>query len=253
MDNSRPSEPTGALDRRSVLRFGSIGLGATVLAACGSASTPTGISGDPVPTTDVPPVVPTTVPSAAQLENDLVQLRTASSLEILAADAYEEYGPLLTDAALVAEASRFAVDHRANADTLQAELSAQNDTDDRANRANEAVLAARIDPIESSLTVEGSAGDPNRISAFRDIERMLAATYVNAVGQHTEPSWRSRFAAHASAAARRAVVLDDGNGPTTALYPGVDLVLNSAFLGEALEEPSEEDGTDDAEAAGGSD
>src|SRR5690606_19456704 len=114
MDTNTPGQVT---DRRTLLTAGTAGLAATaLLAACSDDGPTPGLSGDPVPTTAVPPTAPPKEPTEAELQADRDTFATAHSLELLAAEVYDRFGGDLQDPEMGAAAERFATDHRAAAD-----------------------------------------------------------------------------------------------------------------------------------------
>ena len=226
--------------RRTVLRAGGLGLGAAFLAACSADIKSGGISGTPPSSTSIPATVPTTVPSAAALQGDATQLRTAASVELLVADVYTKYGPKLSDPAFVEHAARFAEDHAAAAEVYLAGLddavaaeeaaaeSSSSTTTTEPVAANPYLMENFVDPAEPGLVDDASI-----LNFLRAAESTIVANAINAVGVFTGPEWRQRSMAYGAAAARRVTVLDNagqGSVPTSAFYPLTDLMPNDAFL-----------------------
>lgn len=215
-----------ATSRRALLRAGGLGVaGAAFLAACGQDSGPrSGLSGSAITTTTVTPEVPVTQPNAASLELDVTTLRTANSLELLAAEAYTTYGKKLTDADLRAAAARFATDHEAAAEVFAADVPSELST----GSPNPYLQANFVDPLAETLT-----NDAAITSLFNVIESMLTATYIAAAGTFTTAEWRQKVMTYGAASARRSSVFGNGGAgsvPTTALFPLADLIPNKAYL-----------------------
>ncbi len=225
-------------DRRTVLRGGGLGLAAAAfLAACGKDSGPRpGISGGAPPSTAVAPTVPAEAPSEQALLDDQIQLATAASVALLAADTYGTYGPKLTDPELVTAAERFGAAHQAAADDYLAAI----DEFAGADEPNTYLAENFVGPAE-----EGLVDDRSIASFFAGFESMIAASAVNAVGIYTEADWRQRSIAHGAAAARRATYLTDATGadpvPQDATFSLLDLMPGNAFLAPA--------GTNEAEGS----
>lgn len=227
-----PSSPTVAsASRRSLLRTGALGLFASaVLAACGGDDGDESISGVPATTTVVPPTVPVTVPNELALADDVVQLRTLQSVEVFAAGVYGAYGPKLSSTELRATTFRFQTDHDAIAEVFGEE----NGDDPEASASNAYLEENILAPAASMLTTDTAI-----LNFLAGVESSLAATYVNATGILTDPEWRQRAMSFGAASARRLAVLGDGGegqAPTAALFPLVDLIPGEAYLGPADEE-----------------
>lgn len=223
MTNFSTSTPAS---RRQALRIAGIGAAAGLLAACGTKDeSKAGISGKTPNTTLVPPTVPVPSASEADLDNELTNLRTATSLELVAAATYASYGPKLTDPERVAAAARFAEDHTALAEEFSGAI---NNEQDRITEPNAWVQENLIDPVASLITNDGAISN-----LFSEIESMLTATYVAYTPESTTGEWRGRFATIAAASARRSALLgNSGNGapPALALYTNTDQVSNLARL-----------------------
>ena len=227
--------------RRQALRIGGLGAAAAAfLAACGTKDHSTsGQSGVDPTTTLVTPTVPVAAPSEDDLATELTNLRTATSLELVVAEAYGTYGGKLEDADLQAAAVRFAADHTTLADEFS---NAIESAADRVDEPNAWVQENLIDPIAGLMTSDAAIAD-----MFSDLESMLAATYIAAVQEATTGEWRGRFATIASGAARRSAALGGGGtgeAPSSALFPSRDLVSNQAKLaGESEDAAAEGDDT----------
>ncbi|WP_426572526.1 hypothetical protein [Aquihabitans sp. McL0605] len=219
--------PASGTSRRQLIVTGAFGAAATAfLAACAGTKSDAvaGQSGlDPTTTLNAPSA-PIKDASEADLAYNTTLLRTATSLELLAAEQYKKYGPVLTDADWKASAARFAVDHQAAADKFKAATTAK----DRVDKPNAFLQENTIDPIADQLVSNGPILD-----FFAALESTIAATYIAAVGQFTTASGRADFAGFAEASARRNAVLDNtgtGGFPTSALYPLQDLIPNEAYV-----------------------
>jgi hypothetical protein len=216
-----------ASTRRQLLRTGAIGAAAAAfLAACGTNDDrPAGQSGVDPTTTAVAPTVPIEEPSIDELAYDTTVLRTATSLELVVAEAYGTFGVDLSDPALVATAERFGADHEALAEEFSNGIVVAGL---RVDEPNAWVQENLIDPSVSLMT-----SDRAILGLMTDLENMLAATYLAAVQTSTDVEWRSRYATIAAAAARRAALLGSGGtgtAPRTPLFPSTELVSNEAYL-----------------------
>lgn len=212
--------------RRQLLRTGALGAAATaVLVACGTKSdSKSGLSGASATTSVVEPTVPETDPKPSALENDITLLRTATSLELLAADVYAEQAGRLTDATWVATATRFGEDHRAAAAAFRDETPDEFKVDE----PNQFLLDNFVAATEGNLL-----DDPAIFNHLRSIENAITATYNNATGQYTNAAGRANFGAHASASAGRAAALGNGGkgeAPTSAVFSTKDLIPNAAYV-----------------------
>lgn len=224
--------PAGPVtSRRTLLRTGALGVvGAAFLAACGKDDVEAGISGSSGTTTLVPPTVPVTQPSALALAEDVVQLSTLASLQILVADTYSKFGPKLSTTELRATAARFNDAHTEAAEYILAEA----EVNDGASTANPYLRENLVDPSSGILT-----NDDAILRFMGQLESTVVATCCNAAGILTEAEWRQRVMTFGAASARRAAVLagpDGAGAPTEPLYPLDDLIPGEAFLGTAEEE-----------------
>lgn len=220
------------------MRSGGLGLAAAAfLAACGKDSGPApGISGGAPASTAVAATVPVKAPSEQALQDDQIQLATAASVALLAADTYATYGPKLADAELVSSAARFGAAHQAAADEY---LAAVEDFPG-ADEPNAYLAENFVGAAEEGLVDDRSIG-----SFFAGFEAMIAAGAINAVGVYTDADWRQRSIANGAAAARRATYLTNATGddpvPQDSLYSLLDLMPGNAFLAPA--------GTNEAEGS----
>lgn len=232
MTNPSADQPT----RRQVLRTGVLGAAAAAFLAACSDIEEGGQSGTPIATTSVPPTVPTTEPTADALDLDQTVLRTATSMELLAAEVYTTFGPQLTDEAWQGVATRFAADHTAASEIFREATASEK----RISVPNAFLRDNLVTPVEELLQ-----DDADLLDFFRDIESTLAATYVTAAGSFTTAEWRAQVSAFASASARRIGVLGNGGqgqAPTEALYPLADLIPNAAYLLNTPEETTTPEG-----------
>lgn len=221
-----PSAADPGATRRQLLKASGIAAAtAAFLAACGhKTSEQPGLSGEDPSTTSVAPTVPIGKPAQAALDEQTTQLRTATSLELLAAQLYQTYGAKLTDADWKAASDRFAGDHTAAAATFSEALPAE----DRVTEPNAYIQQNSVDQVADGLT-----SDPRILDFLASVESSIAATYLVAVQLMTTSDLRSTFAAHAGAAARRdALMSNGGNGavPTAAQFPITDLISNDAYV-----------------------
>lgn len=207
--------------RRSVLKIGGVGVfAAAFLSAC-SDDEPVGVSGNPSPTTEVPPTAKTREPTEAELAEVQVQLHTLASVEALVASVYADRAAEITNPDLVPHVLGFGADHTAAASAVAAL------TDDGAAPEPNAWLQENlVDPAADSLNSE------ENVQVFlRNLESTLAATYVNAMTTLLDPEMRQTLMTFGAAAARRVTLLGDGEVPEGAVYPSTDLISNDAFLG----------------------
>lgn len=211
--------------RRDLLRTGTLGAAAAAfLAACTAKIDNPGQSGADPTTTLVTPTVPLEEPSDAEKQADLTVLMTMTSVELLAADLYGQYGPVLTDAEWATEAARYATDHGVAAEAHAAATPA----DLRVTEPNAVLLENSILPIEDQLTSDGPI-----LEMFAALERSMAATYLTAVGAFTTREGRASISALGAAAARRAALLGNrgqGEPPTGPLYNTADLITSNAYI-----------------------
>lgn len=240
MDTTTPVHVTS---RRTLLTAGTAGLAATaLLAACSDDGPTPGLSGEPVPSTAVPPTAPDREPTEAQLQADRDTFATASSLELLAADVYRRFGGDFENQELAAAAERFATDHEAAADVFAAEAGDHPEL----GKPNAYLEQNQVTPVENLLTNDTAIADLAAV-----IEDSIAATYITAVGTLLEPQWRQTIMQHGAAAARRAAVLGNGGtgtSPSAALFPLSDLISTDAYLTTTPEGEAPADGEQGAEA-----
>lgn len=221
-----PSALDASATRRQLLRTSGIAAAtAAFLAACGTKSdSKAGSSGLDPTTTAVAPTVPVGEPSEADLTQQTTTLRTATSLELLAAQLYANYGASIADPAWNTEALRFGTDHAAAATMFTDELPA----DDQVTEPNAYIQENSVDPVADGLT-----NDAAILDFFAAIESAIAATYVTAVATVTTSDLRAMFAANAASAARRNALMGSrgqGTVPTSPLFPTTDLISNDAYV-----------------------
>lgn len=219
------SSPTGTT-RRQLIRTGAFGAAAAAfLAACGTkADKSAGQSGVDPTTSIAAPEAPLPDVTEADLAFDTDLLRTATSLELLAAELYQEYGRLLDDEEWKATATRFAADHEATA----AEFAAETPAEHRVDEPNQYLQENTVDPFVDQLT-----DDRTILNFFAALESTLVATYITAVSAYSQVEGRAQFAGFSEAAARRTAVMGnggDGAPPDSALYPLQDLIPNEAYV-----------------------
>ena len=155
--------------RRDLLRTGTLGAAAAAfLAACTAKIDNPGQSGADPTTTLVTPTVPLEEPSDAEKQADLTVLMTMTSVELLAADLYGQYGPVLTDAEWATEAARYATDHgvaaEAHAAATPADIARLEAKADEELHANQTVVEPDSDTIastevEAELKAEAALGE----------------------------------------------------------------------------------------------
>jgi hypothetical protein len=220
------SSPASGTTRRQVLTTGAFGAAAAAfLAACGTKTDKSaGQSGVDPTTTLTPPSIPPVEVSEADLAYDVDLLRTATSIELLAADLYDEYGPKISDAEWKANAERFAEDHRTAAADFRTETPAKY----RVDEPNQWLIDNSVTPVEDQLT-----NDPAILAFLTGLESTITATYITAVASYSQVEGRAQFAGYAEASARRNALMGaDGKGaaPEGPLFPLQDLIPNEAYV-----------------------
>jgi len=201
----------GGLARRRFIQIGGISVAtAAVLAACGdeeAGNVPS--AGLPSPTTGLP----------ERTVDDIVLLRTASSLEHSIVFTYEAVLPLVTP--LVASTLELFRDHH-EAHAREVESATEDVGGEAFTEPNPVVQSNTIEP---TLEVITSQGDPEvqlqQIIIFaHSLEDMAAATYQSTVPLLTVPSLREAAMSVGSVEARHAAVLAglvEGSAPVAAL------------------------------------
>lgn len=233
-------------NRRTLITTGTAGLAATaLLAACSDDGPTPGVSGNPVPTTAVPPTVPDKPPTQAELQADRDTFATANSLELLAADFYRRFGNRFDNLELAASAERFAADHEAAAEIFAGKAGDHEGL----GEPNAYLVENQVNPVVNLLT-----DDTAIANLAASIEASIAATYITAVGTLLEAEWRQTIMTHGAAAARRAAVFANGGTgatPTGALFPLTDLISTDAYLTTPAEGEAPADGEGGDAAAEG--
>ena len=190
--------------RRQLLKIGGATiLGASVLAACGNeggaiAETGTTEAGE---TTTTVGSTTTTIAEEAT-DTDLVLLRTASSLETLAVNAYDAASAtgLVTTTAIADTAKLFRDQHDEHAAELQAataDAGGQPYTD-----ANPFLKANVVDPALAHIATEADV-----VTLALSLETLAAETYVYAAGVLSTPELRQAIMAIGGVEARHMAVL----------------------------------------------
>lgn len=192
----------GGLTRRSLFRIGGVTIaGGALLAACGSddsssgATAPAGTTPASIPSTDAPGT------TQAAAGDDVIILRTASSIEELAVAAYQlaiDSG-LVTTAAVGDAAKLFQSHHMEHSQLFQAATKAAGGTPFA--EANPAVLAA-IQPAIDALTDEASV-----LMLALELEMAAAQTYQSNVGAVTDLALNKALMSVGGVEARHAAVL----------------------------------------------
>lgn len=225
MSQDQPIITSNSTSRRALLA-GGVGLAGTVfLAACSKTGPAPGLSGAVVSSTSTPATVPVTTPSALALDDDKSQIATAQSLELLVEEFYANQIPNLGDKTLANMARRFQTAHTEAAAVFGAAKTGIKGAD----KPNAVLKDSLVAPAADQLNTDAAI-----ISFMHDLESMLAATYVSAVGIYTSPEWRQRAMTFGAASARRATVLANGaagEAPIQPFYPLADLIPGNAFLG----------------------
>ncbi|MGD9796181.1 MAG: ferritin-like domain-containing protein [Acidimicrobiia bacterium] len=185
----------GDLTRRRAVRLGGIGvLSAAVLAACGKKdNTVDSIAQSGVP--DEAGKAPTSV------VDDLVLVRTASSLEHLAVDLYDRAAKsgLITTGAIADVAALFRAHHAEHAALFEAvtkQVGGEPYTE-----ANP-VLAAKVEPLFTALKSEGDV-----VIFAHTVENLATDTYQSTVALFSTPKFRQAAMSVGAVEARHAALL----------------------------------------------
>lgn len=181
-------------------------LGAAILAACGDDNGPIAETGttQPSDTTTSAPADTTTTTTAATgaSDMDIVLLRSATSLELLAVQTYQTAidSGLVTTPAIGAAATLFQSQHREHAAQLQ---SATTDAGGQPYDQPNAYLSDNVvAPALAALT------DENSVVAFAlQLENVAAQTYAFSAGVLSTPAFRQAIMAIGGVEARHAAVL----------------------------------------------
>lgn len=215
--------------RRKFLQTGGLALAsAAVLAACGK--------NDKVATA-FPRIgeAPTTTALPDGTVNDVVLLRTASSLEWCAVDAYTAAAGLgLLPAAATAVVKRFQDDHKAHAAALTDLIKkAGGEPFECANeRINELYITPAIELITGNADKGIEASDTpadDLLLLAHGLENLAAATYQYYVSMISLPALRGSAMTIGQEEARHAAVLAQAIRPNgTGIAPSVDEVTGKA-------------------------
>lgn len=199
----------GGLARRRFLTLGGFSVAtAAVLAACGTSTTPTAVpqEGEAPPTSGL----------AARPYNDIVLLRTASSLEHNAIAAYEAAAGVLEGDALNV-ARLFQAHHTAHAQSLEQQTIKLGG--EAYTKANPVVDEKVLQP---SLALVKTPTDALQLA--HALENVAAHTYQTVVPLLSQPALRGAIMSIGSIEARHAAVLAKVLGalpyPTPAAVPG---------------------------------
>ncbi|HEX7169090.1 MAG TPA: ferritin-like domain-containing protein [Acidimicrobiales bacterium] len=161
---------TDGLHRRGFLRIGGIGIAsAAIFAACGTDDDDSGATAKDA-------VEDAADEEGEASENDLTILRTASSLELVAVEVYQQAidSGLLTTTALKDAATLFQRHHTDHAELFQG---ATKELGGEAFEKPNPVVLRSLEPRLAGLTDERSA-----VQLAYDLETAAAATYVSAAG-----------------------------------------------------------------------
>ena len=176
------------LNRRRFMQIGGVSvLSAAILAACGSDNNATGATN-------------TTAPKGSA--SDIAITRTASSLEHVAIDVYDQAikSGLVTTAAVVDAAKLFQAQHRDHAALFEgATKELGGDAFTTANPAVMGSLAGRIAALRSETDV---------VTLARDLENVAAATYQSSVGAFDNLSLNVQMMSVGGVEARHATLLN---------------------------------------------
>lgn len=210
-------ETNHALNRRKFLQSGGLALAsAAILAACGK---------NEKVATSYPRIgeAPTTTALPEGTVNDVVLLRTASSLEWCAIDAYTAAAGLgILPAAATSVVKRFQADHTSHASALTEVIKAAGgEPFECANaRINDLYITPAIELITGSADKKIEPSDTpleDLLLLAHGLENLAAATYQYYVSMISQPSLRAAAmtigqdeARHAAVLAQ--VIIPDGKG-----------------------------------------
>jgi hypothetical protein len=242
---SAKAELVGVPNRRGFLKIGGATIiGAAVLAACSDSgeSGPVAESGGSGDGT-------TTTTSAEAAALDVTLLRTATSIEVLAVDAYNaaiESG-LVTTAAVIEAAELFRDQHDEHRAALEAATEEAGGTP--FTRANPFLQENVVDPALADLTNETGV-----VEFALTLETAAAETYVYAAGELSVPALRQAIMGIGGVEARHQAVLrgvlEEDQVPV-AFQPTDEAVGEDAFLPEPEEGEGEGGGEGAGEGGGG--
>ncbi len=209
----------GRLNRRGLFKVGGITVAsAAVLAACGDDSTTGGAAATTAAAgTTAPGGAGTT--AVAGMSNDVVILRTASSIEELAVAAYQTAidSGLVTTAAVGDAAKLFQAQHKEHSGLFQGATTAAGG--EPFAEANPALLDA-LKP-----TIDGLKDEMGIIAFALELEQVAAQTYQANVGTFADPSLNAAIMSVGGVEARHAAVLASVLGA----MPGSDQLFPTAF------------------------
>ena len=240
-DNSHDQHPSEArsLGRRDVLRIGGFGVAtAAVISACGEhVRGEVGRVG----------AVPTTVKLPDAIVNNIVLLRTASSMEHSTIDVYNQVigNSDLLDPKYDDVAKRFMEDHNAHADLLEKLTTAAGGTPWACSnpKFDDVVVIPVLQritvgvPATSSSAAIPPSDDPHRdiLNFLHGLEALSGATYQAFVAQFSEPSLRSDAMAMGARESRHAALLALTINPTR---PGGLVNFNDAVNAQPASPPT---------------
>jgi hypothetical protein len=198
----------GVPDRRQFLRIGGMAVaGSAILVACGSdgddsASSSSTTAGEATTTTAAMGGDTTTTTAPDGAEMDLTLLRTASSIEILAINAYQAAvdSGLVTDQAVADAALLFQSQHEDHNAALQAQtetLGGEPYTDPNPY-LQENVVGPALEAVTDQLSV---------VRLALELENAAAQTYTLAGGLLSTPELRQTIMSIGGVEARHAAVL----------------------------------------------
>jgi hypothetical protein len=205
-DATQRAAVLGVPDRRQFLRIGGLAVaGSAILVACGSdeddsVSSTTTTGAETTSTTAGPETTTTSAPDGAEL--DLTLLRTASSIEILAINAYQAAvdSGLVTDQAVADAAVLFQTQHEDHNAALQAQtetLGGEPYTEPNPY-LQENVVGPALEAVTDQLSV---------VQLALDLENAAAQTYALAGGLLSTPELRQTIMSIGGVEARHAAVL----------------------------------------------
>jgi rubrerythrin len=213
--DAAPSALVADLGRRRFLSIGAAGVSmAAVLAACAGTNTGAESDGPRVP---VAGEVPVTTGLEEHTVDDVVLLRTASSLEHNAIDTYEAaIGLGVLTGALADVAKMFQQHHREHAGAFEAATKAAGG--EPFTTANPVVLKKILEPALGLIGKSSDVlGDVLRLA--HALESIAAGTYQQLVPALTEPALRKAAMSVGAVEARHAAVL--ANAMKGAFTPGL--------------------------------
>jgi len=195
-------------DRRGFLRFGGIAVASSaLLAACREAK----------PKTQIPIAGenPGYEALSSKPVNDVVILRTASSLEWTVIDAYDQMiaKGYVTDPVIADLLKVFSDHHRQHAEAMAAATKSLGGTP--CTRANPKISSYLVSPLLARIEQSGAEqGEDSKALAYA-LESLAAATYQGVVPVLTAPELRKAAMSVGSVEARHAAVLGVVINPTS--------------------------------------